>query len=52
MKNTKKKLKRQLMKCEKIFANPVSDMRLVSRMYKEYIKKNMKIKMKCCLVYN
>ena len=35
-----KKVKRQLIKCEKMFANHISDKRVVSRIYKELLQVN------------
>ena len=40
MKETIKKIKRQLMEWEKIFANDISDKGLVSKIYKALIKLN------------
>ena len=40
-KKTIKKTKRQPMEWEKIFANDTTDKRLVSRIYREFLKLNM-----------
>ena len=44
MKETINKMKRQLVKWEKIFANYVSDKELISKVYKTFINLNSKEK--------
>ena len=49
MKETINKMKRQLVKWEKIFANYVSDKELISKVYKTFINLNSKEKKSCAL---